>query len=657
MRPVLLSSLIIALLGGCTSTGPQMRAASYPEPLPPPNRLAESAIKNTAIQETRRLIDAMPGVSNIIIGGGMKSCSSMNGTNESGSNPRCALPWSKLLLQDPAFAGLSVDDVSFNSTITLPAFTYSINANTIAAFRTLPDNLVSEIRKRALLPKLTARANSSEKPLNALSFADFSAIFTDTSAADAAPLTIIELAALRHSFVDTPSRSRSKRQVQARSVAFLTDPASQAIYREFIRAASLNAAGKKPKIGLVTASSENPFNDHDIYSSALTSAGANVVWLPIDGGFREAIDKSDCDNIAIYYAAYASKGSERRHFHMDKIFPDLAEQQRSFCINNGARFNAELEGLDGIFFTGGDQSRHLQSFITRDAQGAHTKSSAQLAILRARFAAGKLVVAGSSAGNAVQSGGQWQTKPVPMLAGGDSWSVLVNGFIDGGDPIPEKPESYGARYAQGGLGFFHFGPLDSHFSNRAREARLVRLVQESGMDYGFGVDENTALVVGKADASGTTSMVVIGAAGVFIAETSAAKNNGKVQYNISDVRIHYLTAGDAANIDRAGKLTIQLSPHKALLPPQTTAPIITQQDVFNTSAMNFLKMTQAMGQSGAPMAVGTTAGSKRQNLPTYTAIVSRTPSSEFRDGDNGNMSYTNLTLSFMPCLNTCGPSK
>lgn len=42
--------------------------------------------------------------------------------------------------------------------------------------------------------------------------------------------------------------------------------------------------------------------------------------------------------------------------------------------------------------------------------------------------------------------------------------------------------------------------LDTHFSQRGREARLIRLIQDTrimsiGTTRGFGVDEDTALVV------------------------------------------------------------------------------------------------------------------------------------------------------------------
>ena len=49
--------------------------------------------------------------------------------------------------------------------------------------------------------------------------------------------------------------------------------------------------------------------------------------------------------------------------------------------------------------------------------------------------------------------------------------------------------------AGGGSGLFNIGILDTHFSERDREARLALLTAYTGTRFGFGVDEATALMV------------------------------------------------------------------------------------------------------------------------------------------------------------------
>ena len=141
-----------------------------------------------------------------------------------------------------------------------------------------------------------------------------------------------------------------------------------------------------------------------------------MVYLPIEGGLRKAIDANDCANTRYYYDTFANTNALGDIHHMDQVFPDLARQQQDFCANSGATLNATLGTLHGIYFSGGDQARHLESFITKDVAGAYTVISEQARILQTRFAAGTLVVAGTSAGNHIQGGGLWKGKPVPMMA-------------------------------------------------------------------------------------------------------------------------------------------------------------------------------------------------------------------------------------------------
>lgn len=44
-------------------------------------------------------------------------------------------------------------------------------------------------------------------------------------------------------------------------------------------------------------------------------------------------------------------------------------------------------------------------------------------------------------------------------------------------------------------GFFNYGLLDTHFSERGRQGRIVRLADHTQVPFAFGVDENTALLV------------------------------------------------------------------------------------------------------------------------------------------------------------------
>lgn len=119
-----------------------------------------------------------------------------------------------------------------------------------------------------------------------------------------------------------------------------------------------------------------------------------------------------------------------------------------------------IEKATGIFFTGGDQARITS--ILKDTE-------IDTAIHR-RFQEG-VVVGGTSAGAAVM--------PDVMIVEGDS---ETNPRMDTVDLGP-------------GMGFLPGVVIDQHFSQRGRLGRLVAALAQQPAVLGFGIDENTAMVV------------------------------------------------------------------------------------------------------------------------------------------------------------------
>ncbi|WP_249661333.1 cyanophycinase [Variovorax sp. PCZ-1] len=465
-------------------------------------------------------------------------------------------------------------------------------------------------------------------------------------------LNTLELAALRESFVNP--NTATTRKIEARSVAFLSNTDSRDIYISFVQSARRLNGGNTPTIGVLTSATENPWADRDINVTALQSAGANVLYIPMEGGLRKALDENNaCQNAAIYMANYSNSNSGSTNFHMGEVYPDIVSLRNGFCANNAASLNSTLSSLNGLFFAGGDQARHLETFISKDAGNAYTVLSPQYSALRTRFDAGQLVVSGTSAGAAVQSGGLWKGKKVPMLGGGYSWDVLQAGYAAGAGPTASEGTA-GLIYTEGGLNFFKYGVLDQHFSQRTREGRLLRAVREAGLDYGFGVDENTSLVVGKPDASGKTTMTVLGAGGVFIADVRGSSSSGAptAQYSISAVKAHYVSAGDRIEIDSAGELSVILGQGKPVIGLNASTPVVTATQVQEYGSSNYLKMMQSMASSGAAKAFGTTENSAGQSS-AFSFTASRTSTTVMRI-KSGRMSYTNVVLAVAPCpSNVC----
>jgi cyanophycinase len=610
-----------------------------------------------------------PPVANVIMGGAERRCSSFTGNKPS---PECTTDWATILQQDPTFQGLTPDDILFENDYPEPVWTYSLNTASLQALRASPNRLFDVQRKAAVLARLEdalIQAPLNHQPWQALEAAALPPAWQKNSG-----LSLAELSVLRNALVDAPAPAQ--RKVQARSQRFSSNAASVRIFDTFVAAARVHSAGNTPLIGVVTASGgPHPFVDHDLNVFALRSAGAQVVYLPLEGGFRQALDAHDCANLRYYYDSYANTNPERAVFHSHLLFPDLAQQQQNLCNGGGVTLNALLGQLHGIYFSGGNQARHLESLVNRDAAGRYTGFSAQWQIIQSRHAQGKLVVAGTSAGNHIQGGGLWHGRTVPMVGGGDAYDVLKNGYATGQGPaydtatagIAEANARYPAViYPEGGLGTFRFGVLDSHFSRRTREARLIRAVADSGMDYGFGVDENTALVVSQTDTAGTTHFSVVGAAGVFIVDmrTAQVAPAGSQAWAVQGAVAHYLLPGDTARIDAAGQLQVQLATDTALLPLAADAAPAMQDRLLDYGSTHFLALARTMGRQGAALGWGSTEGStdKRslQNAPYYRATLLRGPDTVFRgsaatDAQATGVRYTHLQIGFTPCEGPCRP--
>lgn len=144
-----------------------------------------------------------------------------------------------------------------------------------------------------------------------------------------------------------------------------------------------------------------------------------------------------------------------------------------------------------MFFAGGDQWRLRRAFVDGDDQ-----PNPWLQALREAHAAGRVVVGGTSAGAAVQSG-------AAMLSNG-SVAAAVAGRV-AASPPPEPGCARGGRcpdgleedalswWPAGGLGLAREAIVDTHFSERSRELRLLVAMAATGAGFGYGADETSAL--------------------------------------------------------------------------------------------------------------------------------------------------------------------
>ncbi|BAU15131.1 cyanophycinase [Leptolyngbya sp. NIES-3755] len=149
----------------------------------------------------------------------------------------------------------------------------------------------------------------------------------------------------------------------------------------------------------------------------------------------------------------------------------------------------DISQATGIFFTGGNQARITECIKDTELDAA----------LHKRFAEGA-VIAGTSAGAAMM--------PDMMIVVGE------------GETNPRREVAQMDR----GMGFLPNVIIDQHFAQRGRLGRLLSALAQQPASLGFGIDENTAIVVnGKI-------VEVVGDGAVTIVDESTVTHN-----NINDL--------------------------------------------------------------------------------------------------------------------------
>ncbi|GAL32237.1 secreted cyanophycinase CphE [Vibrio maritimus] len=393
-------------------------------------------------------------------------------------------------------------------------------------------------------------------------------------------------------------------------------------YQAFVSLASENKPeGEKPTVLVMTSSSNNNYDAVDVYLEIFAQAGANSVWLPIDRAYRQAVDDGRCEDLQLYHDIYAGKP------HQDIYFPDYAAIKQQACEAPSSLLEL-IASADGLFINGGSQSRSLNSLIT------DLGDSEEMALIRQRYEEGKLLVGGSSAGTAVMTGGKLDANANtnPMIDGGTNYDVLVDGY----------PSS--AYVETGGLGLFPLGVTDTHFSERARETRLITLLQQQQTRFGFGVDETTALIVkqevGNQEKS-PISMSVVGAGGVYIIDMVDSSVVETQPLWITDVKTHFLREGDILEVDMP-ELTydIRFSEQSSSNEIDEKVEPLTNDDILYTKQDNYRYLAQQMIDAKASMAEGTSYESN----PTYTVTLKRGSQSKAVTNQEGDSSYQSVMV-------------
>lgn len=169
---------------------------------------------------------------------------------------------------------------------------------------------------------------------------------------------------------------------------------------------------------------------------------------------------------------------------------------------------AAIEKATGVFFTGGNQARITE--LLKDTELDTT--------LHRRFSEG-LIIAGTSAGAAMM--------PDMMIVEGEAET---------------NPRMEVAQMDRG-MGFLPGVAIDQHFAQRGRIGRLLSAVAQQPVVMGFGIDENTAIVVSGSE------IEVIGEHSVTVVDVADLTHNNVNQLlkdeplALCGVKLHVLPHG------------------------------------------------------------------------------------------------------------------
>ncbi len=267
---------------------------------------------------------------------------------------------------------------------------------------------------------------------------------------------------------------------------------------------------------LVIGGAEDKYNERRILRKFLSLAGgdnADILIVPVASDFPEfAAD--------VYVQAFRNLGVANPRVLRATSRQDVFQ----------ANADELLDGVTGVFITGGDQMRLVSILGGTDFSQK----------LRRMIIETDIVVAGTSAG-----------------AAGMSSSMIVRGEST---PHPHKNS---VRLSPG-LGFLKNIIIDQHFTERGRISRLITAVSYNPYNLGVGIDENTAIILdneGILEVFGSGAVTIVDGSGITYNEI--AEVDDFESFSVCGVQLHIL--GDGLIYDYFARTPLQ-PPNEFLLP-------------------------------------------------------------------------------------------
>lgn len=247
---------------------------------------------------------------------------------------------------------------------------------------------------------------------------------------------------------------------------------------------------------LVIGGAEDKYNERRILKKFLSLAGddkAEILIVPVASDFPEfAAD--------VYTQAFRNLGVANPRVLRATSRQDIVQ----------ADYEKLLDGITGVFMTGGDQMRLVS--LLGGTKFADT--------LRHMVRDTDIVLAGTSAG-----------------AAGMSTSMIVRG------ESTSHPHKNSVRLSPG-LGFLKNVIIDQHFTERGRISRLITAVSYNPYNLGIGIDENTAIILdgkGILEVFGQGSTTIVDGSQITFNEIAEVADHEA--FSVCGVQLHVLRDG------------------------------------------------------------------------------------------------------------------
>ncbi len=466
---------------------------------------------------------------------------------------------------------------------------------------------ISKIKK--LLESSYSRASN-----RTFNYAELNSIFEQADSSTWNALLVSEQDMIFSAF-EMPQFANGSRLKEGVALDGGNRPFDAQMFRRFVQEAAKRSPGKKPRIAFVTSAAANNFDAVDFYRELFQQAGAEVVWWPIDSSMNAAIyGKQGCDALPRLRQKIFSQ------LNREAVFPDLNKQQQQACLNAKQLADVPMQ-VQGIFLDGGDQWLHWNTFFSPDG-----KANPWLQNLRMAFKTGNLVVAGTSAGTAVQSG-------PAMITNGTSANALKNGaqiygsMDDGCKRAKRCPLGFEeddlTYWAGGGLSLVGALLMDTHVSERKRELRLLTLLNTITADAGIGIDETSALLL-NINAT-DISVEALGMSGAWwMMKPTVGQKLG--DYSL---QAHYLAPGNILHW-QDGQLRDTAMP---LFSPQAAKPTQASDAITGNGLRDAVWTMAKNHQASTELSAG-----------NYRIQLRSSPESHYWQGPNGQQGITNLRI-------------